>query len=207
MVSNTCYCHRLRVFDEDTGYELGAPYGEPYDHIACSVCLLEEGFCCCTREERCMFCEERAPVEPTLASKARADENLAEAIKDFQQEYENWDIDRKSGVVPEWKTWSSFIPHILPPQVLETGEQVPHPCKCRDCSMKPGPELDLTDEADLALFRYISGSRNPNHDWFEMVQWYKSWVEKTPEHLNPSAWWFTDTLQLVWNARKLAGMV
>jgi hypothetical protein len=173
MESKTCYCHRLRVFDEDTGYELGAPYGEPYDHIACSVCLLEDGFCCCTREGRCMFCEERAPVEPTLALKARADENLAEAINDFQQEYENWDIDRKSG----------------------------------SCSMKPGPELDLTDEADLALFRYISGSRNPNHDWFEMVQWYKSWVEKTPEHLNPSAWWFTDTLQLVWNARKLAGMV
>ena len=207
MESKTCYCDRLRVFDEDTGYELGAPYGEPFDHIACSVCLLEDGFCSCTREGRCMFCEERAPVEPTLASKTLADENLAEAIKDFQEEYENWHLDQKSGIVPEWKTGSNLIPHMLPLQVLETGEQLTHPCKSRDCLMTPGHELDLTDEADLALFRYISGSRNSSHDWFEAAQWYKSWFEKTPEHLDPSAWWFTDTLQLVWNARKLAGMV
>lgn len=82
-----CSCHT--EYDEDTGLDLGL--------VECDDCLLAEGVCDCSQEERCRFCEMRPFIKPTLADKTLSEKALQKAIDIFKEEYNNWFASKDSG--------------------------------------------------------------------------------------------------------------
>lgn len=183
-------CSCKTYWDKDGDYEIG-------EHI-CDSCLLAEDACACSQQGRCRLCDIRTPSHPTPADKERADTNLAEAREVFRKGHTKWHAEKEAGVEEE-DTYYCLV------ETCGAQSALANECPCNNCIFSSGPELDLTLRRDRQRLRLAVGV-DDDHDYYEMAQWFESWVKKTPAHLDPSAWWFDDTLRLTWAARKLQGI-
>lgn len=183
-------CSCQTYWDKDGDYEIG-------DHT-CDKCLLEQDACGCSQTERCHLCEIRTPSPPTVADKEHADTNLAGAREVFRKEHADWHAKNEAGTLEE-------DPHYCLADTYGAESAWAKDCACRKCIFSGSAELDFTLKRDRQRLREGVGV-DDEHDYYEMAHWYESWANKTPAHLDPSAWRFHDTLRLSWAARKLQGI-
>ena len=149
--------------------------------------MSQQSRCTCSQWKCCSDCEKRAPEEVTMADKERADQNLATALEMFRTAQGVWIATRRA---------ESIYDDYCAMAIQGT-------CVCDKCTFGSQLELDLNKRRDRHRLRRAIGSPE-GHDYWEVAKWFESWAAKSPAHLDPSAWRFSDTLKLAWNMRRLS---